>query len=225
MTAYYVQPEPSASGGEAYWLEGYAVGDAKFAAAQSDGTSTTLIASSRVKETGLRADGTSSSLFGGNRVVAGALVQEPVTATVTGVTRVRQGSIRADGTSNTLIASVRVRSPAAISQSRYVLADYWEYGYADYGKNSSTLIAGNKTTDIGALSAASTTSLIGVTRVKPSSMLAIAETEVNVSGGAIRANIGVLSDASGVFVINGNVSYAISSLSYAVSKALGALTI
>ena len=50
MTAYYVQPEPSASGGEAYWLEGYAVGDAKFAAAQSDGTSTKLIASSRVKE-------------------------------------------------------------------------------------------------------------------------------------------------------------------------------
>lgn len=225
MTAYYVQPEPSASGGEAYWLEGYAVGDAKFAAAQSDGTSTTFMASSRVKETGLRSDGTSSSLFGGNRVVAGALVQEPVTATVTGVTRVRQGSIRADGTSTTLIASVRVRNPAAVSQSRYVLADYWEYGYADYGDASNVKIAGNKTTSSGILSTGSATTLIGVTRVKPSSMLAIAEAEVDAAGGAIRTNIGVLSDANGVFIINGNVSYASSAVSEAVSAALGALTI
>ena len=225
MTAYYVQPEPSASGGEAYWLEGYAVGDAKFAAAQSDGTSTTLMASSRVKETGLRSDGTSSSLFGGNRVVAGALVQEPVTATVTGVTRVRQGSIRADGTSTTLIASVRVRNPAAVSQSLYAIDDYWDNGYADYGDGSSTRIAGNKTTSSGILSAGSATTLIGVTRVKPSSMLAIAEAEVDAAGGAIRTNIGVLSDANGVFIINGNVTYASSAVSEAVSAALGALTI
>jgi hypothetical protein len=225
MTAYYVQPEPSAAGGEAYWLEGYAVGDAKFAAAQSDGTSTTLIASSRVKETGLRADGTSTSLFGGNRVVAGALVQEPVTATVTGVTRVRQGSIRADGASTTLMGVVRVRTSGAASQSLYVIDDYWVNGYADYGDGSSVRIAGNKTTNSGVLSAGSATTLIGVTRVKPSSMLAIAEAEVDAAGGAIRTNIGVLSDANGIFVINGNVTYASSAVSEAVSAALGALTI
>jgi len=225
MTAYYVQPEPSAAGGEAYWLEGYAVGDAKFAAAQSDGTSTTLIASSRVKETGLRADSTSTSLFGGNRVVAGALVQEPVTATVTGVTRVRQGSIRADGASTTLMGVVRVRTSGAASQSLYVIDDYWVNGYADYGDGSSVRIAGNKTTNSGVLSAGSATTLIGVTRVKPSSMLAIAEVEVDAAGGAIRTNIGVLSDANGIFVINGNVTYASSAVSEAVSAALGALTI
>ena len=225
MTAYYVQPEPSAAGGEAYWLEGYAVGDAKFAAAQSDGTSTTLTAPTRVRFAGLRADGTSSSLFGGNRVVAGALVQEPVTATVTGVTRVRQGSIRADGTSDTLIASVRVRNPAAVSQSRYVLADYWENGYVNYGDASNVKIAGNKTTSSGVLSTGVSTAFIGVTRVKPSSMLAIAEAEVDAAAGVTRTNIGVLSDANGVFIINGNVSYASSAVSEAVSAALGALTI
>lgn len=225
MTAYYVQPEPSAVGGEAYWLEGYAVGDAKFAAAQSEGISTTLIASSRVKETGLRPDGTSTSFFGGNRVVAGALVQEPVTATVTGVTRVRQGSIRADGASTALIASVRVRNPAAVSQSLYAIDDYWDNGYADYGDGSSTRIAGNKTTSSGVLSAGSAATLIGVTRVKPSSMLAIADAEIDAAGGVTRTNIGVLSDASGIFVINGNVTYASSAISEAVSAALGALTI
>jgi hypothetical protein len=225
MTAYYVQPEPSAAGGEAYWLEGYAVGDAKFAAAQSDGTSTTLIASSRVKETGLRADGTSTSLFGGNRVVAGALVQEPVTATVTGVTRVRQGSIRADGTSTTLMGAVRVRTSGAASQSLYVIDDYWVNGYADYGDGSSVRIAANKTIDSGILSAGAATTLIGVTRKRQTSMLAIAEAEVDAAGGAIRTNIGVLSDANGIFVINGNVTYASSAVSEAVSTALGALTI
>jgi len=225
MTAYYVQPEPSAAGGEAYWLEGYAVGDAKFAAAQSDGTSTTLTAPTRVQFAGLRADGTSSSLFGGNRVVAGALVQEPVTATVTGVTRVRQGSIRADGESITLTSGARIKTAAAVSQSLYVIDGYWVNGYADYGDGSSVRIAGNKTTSSGVLSAGSAATLIGVTRVKPSSMLAIAETEVDVAGGVTRTNIGVLSDANGVFVINGNATYASSAVSEAVSEALGALTI
>lgn len=225
MTAYYVQPEPSAAGGEAYWLEGYAVGDAKFAAAQSDGTSTTLIASSRVKETGLRADGASTSLFGGNRVVAGALVQEPVTATVTGVTRVRQGSIRADGTSTMLMGAVRVRTSGAASQSLYVIDDYWVNGYADYGDGSSVRIAGNVTSDSGILSEADATTLIGVTRKRQVGVLSEADATTLAGAGVTRTNIGVLSDANGIFVINGNVTYASSAVSEAVSAALGALTI
>ena len=81
MTAYYVQPEPSASGGETYWLEGYAVGDAKFAAAQSDGTSTSLTAPTRVQIAAMLSEAEVTSLFGGNRVVAAGVSQNPASAT------------------------------------------------------------------------------------------------------------------------------------------------
>lgn len=224
MTAYYVQPEPSASGGEAYWLEGYAVGDAKFAAAQSDGTSTTLIASSRVKETGLRSDGTSSSLFGGNRVVAGALVQEPVTATVTGVTRVRQGSIRADGTSTTLIGGNRIRPVGSLTEatattliggnatysahfvprSYYVNAGYWEPNYVDYAVSSHLIVQPEI--------------------VKPTGASALASSSTLIASNRIRTKVGVLSDANGIFIINGSFTTDSGAVSAAVAEALAALS-
>lgn len=225
MTAYYVQPEPSASGGEAYWLEGYAVGDAKFAAAQSDGTSTTLIASSRVKETGLRSDGTSTSLFGGNRVVAGALVQEPVTATVTGVTRVRQGSIRADGTSTTLIGGNRVRpigvlsegiattlaggnatyDAFALTRDLYVEGGYWNTGYTEYSAPKTKVIVQPIVLKFA-----------GVSSSAASSMLT--------SAGSIRGSAGILSEGQASTIASGSMTYSSLVISAATSTALGALS-
>ena len=52
MTSYYVEPDPTAAGGETYWLEGYAVGDAKFAGMASAGASATDIAGQRIHLTG-----------------------------------------------------------------------------------------------------------------------------------------------------------------------------
>lgn len=225
MTAYYVQPEPSASGGEAYWLEGYAVGDAKFAAAQSDGTSTTLIASTRVQLAGVQSDGTSSSLFGGNRVVAGALVQEPVTATVTGVTRVRQGSIRADGTSATLIGGNRVRSIGVLSEGSatvlsganatydafaltrdlYVEGGYWNTGYTEY-------------------SAPKTKVIVQAEIVKRTGASALASSSTLAASNRIRTQVGVLSDANGIFIINANATLNFAAVSEAVGEAFAALT-
>ena len=224
MTAYYVQPEPSASGGEAYWLEGYAVGDAKFAAAQSDGTSTTLAAPTRVQLAGVQSDGTSSSLFGGNRVVAGALVQEPVTATVTGVTRVRQGSIRADGTSATLIGGNRVRSigvlsegsattlaggnatysPAIVPRSLYVDTGYWAANYVDYAISSHASVQAEI--------------------VKPTGASALVSSSTLAASNRIRTQVGVLSDANGIFIINANATLNFAAVSEAVGEAFAALT-
>jgi len=207
MTAYYVQPEPSASGGEAYWLEGYAVGDAKFAAAQSDGTSTTLTAPTRVQIAAMLSEGEVTSLFGGNRVVAGALAQSPASATLTGVTRIRFGSIRADATSTTLIGATRVRSPAVVSQSLYVVDDYWFNDYAEYGKASSTIIAANKTTSTGVLSEATSTNLTGVTRVRPLGILSSGSSTVNASSGVTRTNIGSLSVGVSATIAGGAMTY------------------
>lgn len=223
MTAYYVQPEPSAVGGEAYWLEGYAVGDAKFAAAQSDAVSATLAASSRVKLTGLRADGTSSSFFGGNRVFSGALVQEPVTATVSGVTRVRQGSIRADGASDTLIGGGRKRSagmkseaevvtvanavatydPVIVPRSLYVETGYWAPNYVDYTISSH--------------------SSVQPSIVKPSGASLLSSSST-ITAGNRTTGAGAQSDATAAPLIGGNVTVSAVPVSYAAASILAALS-
>jgi hypothetical protein len=225
MTAYYVQPEPSAVGGETYWLEGYAVGDAKFAAAQSDAVSATLAASSRVKLTGLRADGTSSSFFGGNRVFSGALVQEPVTATVSGVTRVRQGSIRADGASDTLIGGNRVfplgalttatsqfltsanatYDAFALTRDLYVESGYWVTGYTEYSEPKSQMIFQPEI-------------------VKSTGASSLATSSTLAYSGRIRANIGSLVDANGAIVISANTVSNGGASSSSLSNTLAALS-
>jgi hypothetical protein len=209
MTAYYVQPEPSASGGEAYWLEGYAVGDAKFAAAQSDGTSTTLTAPTRVQIAAMLSEGEVTSLFGGNRVVAGALAQSPASATLTGVTRVRTTGVQAVATSTTLVGAVRVRTGANLSEAQsaglvggnliidayivprslYVDAGYYEPNYVDYAISSYSLVQPNviRTRTAAAPSAQSTVqSSAGVTRTNIGSLSV--GVSATIAGGAMTYN-------------------------------------
>lgn len=202
MTAYYVQPEPSASGGEAYWLEGYAVGDAKFAAAQSDGTSTTLTAPTRVQLTGMLSEGEVASLFGGNRVVAGALAQSPASATLAGFARVRPTGMQVDATSTTLIASTRVKSSQAISRAKYVLFDYWQYGYDYAGDAGNVKIAASVTYNSnGVLSSAASEVDAGVTRKRQTGYLSEANVTSFAGSLRIRDGIGIQSDATGTFLV------------------------
>jgi hypothetical protein len=208
MTAYYVQPEPSASGGETYWLEGYAVGDAKFAAAQSDGTSTTLTAPTRVQFAAMLSEGEVTSLFGGNRVVAGALAQSPASATLTGVTRIRTTGVQASATSTTLIGAVRVRTSGNLSEAQstmlnggnliidayvvprslYVDAGYYEPNYVDYAISSYSLVQPNviRTRTAAAPSAQST---------------------VQSSAGMLRTNTGSLSVGVSATIAGGAMTY------------------
>lgn len=208
MTAYYVQPEPSASGGETYWLEGYAVGDAKFAAAQSDGTSTSLTAPTRVQIAAMLSEAEVTSLFGGNRVVAGALAQSPASATLTGVTRIRTAGVRSSSTGTTLVGGYRVRPNGSLSQatattliganakfsayvvprSLYVDAGYYEPNYVDYAISSYSLVQPNliRTRTAAAPSAQST---------------------VQSSAGLIRTNTGALSLGVSATITGGAVTY------------------
>jgi hypothetical protein len=208
MTAYYVQPEPSAAGGETYWLEGYAVGDAKFAAAQSDGTSTTLAAPTRVQLAGILSEGEVTSLFGGNRVVAGALAQSPASATLTGITRVRTTGVQAAAASTTLVGAVRVRTGGSLSEAQstglvggnfiidayavprslYVDAGYYEPNYVDYAISSYSLVQPNVIrTRIG---------------IAPS-----AQGTMPVSAGLIRTNTGALSVGLSATIAGGAMTY------------------
>ena len=102
MTAYYVEPDPLAAGGEAYWLEGYAVGDAKLAALAPAGVGVMDMGAVRVRESGNQSEtfsesigvggfsylfgvdisGTSSSFYGGNRVLSAAISKDAGSATV-----------------------------------------------------------------------------------------------------------------------------------------------
>lgn len=180
MTAYYVQPEPSASGGETYWLEGYAVGDAKFAAAQSDGTSTSLTAPTRVQITGMLSEAEVTSLFGGNRVVAAGVSQNPASATVTGSVRIRTTGIRSSSTGTTLVGGYRVRPNGSLSQatattliganvkfsayivprSLYVDAGYYEPNYVDYAISSYATVQPSIVKPTGASALATSTPLV-----------------------------------------------------------------
>ena len=208
MTAYYIQPEPSAAGGETYWLEGYAVGDAKFAAAQSDGTSATLAAPTRVQLAGILSEGEVTSLFGGNRVVAGALAQSPASATLTGITRVRTTGVQAVATSTTLVGAVRVRKGGSLSEAQsiglvggnfiidayavprslYVDAGYYEPNYVDYAISSYSLVQPNVIrTRIG---------------IAPS-----AQGTMPVSAGLIRTNTGALSVGLSATIAGGAMTY------------------
>jgi len=54
MTTYYVAPDPAASGGENYWVEGYAVNDPKFSGMLATATATTLAGSTRVRFSGIQ---------------------------------------------------------------------------------------------------------------------------------------------------------------------------
>lgn len=202
MTAYYVQPDPSAVGGEAYWLEGYAVGDAKFAAAQSDATSASLVASSRVKETGLLSEGDVTSLFGGNRVVAAGISQSPASATLTGIARVRQSGWLSSATSTTLIASSRVKLSQAISRAQYADSEYWNYGY-DYDGDAGivTISATAIYNSNGVLPAATSATDIGVTRKRQTGYLSQAQVAAFAGSLRIRNNIGIRSDATGTFLV------------------------
>lgn len=208
MTAYYVQPEPSAAGGETYWLEGYAVGDAKFAAAQSGGTSTTLTAPTRVQLTGMLSEGEVTSLFGGNRVVAGALAQSPASATLTGVTRIRTTGVQASSTSTTLIGAVRVRTSGSLSEAQstmlsggnftvdayvvprslYVDAGYYEPNYVDYAISSYSLVQPN----------------VIRTRIAAAPS---AQSVVQSSAGMLRTNIGSLSVGVSATIASGAMTY------------------
>ena len=202
MTAYYVQPDPSAVGGEAYWLEGYAVGDAKFAAAQSDATSASLVAPSRVKETGLLSEGDVTSLFGGNRVVAAGISQSPASATLTGIARVRQSGWLSSATSTTLIASSRVKLSQAISRAQYADSEYWNYGY-DYDGDAGivTISATAIYNSNGVLSAATSATDIGSTRKLQSGYLSQAQVAAFAGSLRIRDGIGIRSDATGTFLV------------------------
>ncbi len=208
MTAYYVQPEPSAAGGETYWLEGYAVGDAKFAAAQSDGTSTTLATPTRIQFASMLSEGEVTSLFGGNRVVAGALAQSPASATLTGITRVRTTGVQAVSTSTTLVGAFRVRVGGSLSEAQgtgliggnftvdayavprslYVDAGYYEPNYVDYAISSYSLVQPNVIrTRIGIASNAQGT--------------------MPVSAGLIRTNTGALSVGLSATISGGAMTY------------------
>jgi hypothetical protein len=208
MTAYYVQPEPSAAGGETYWLEGYAVGDAKFAAAQSDGTSTTLAAPTRIQLTGMLSEAEVTSLFGGNRVVAAGVSQSPASATVTGSVRIRTAGMRSSSIGTTLVGGYRVRANGSLSQatitaliganatfdayavprSLYVDAGYYEPNYVDYAISSYSLVQPNVIrTRIGIASNAQGT--------------------MPVSAGLIRTNTGALSVGLSATIAGGAMTY------------------
>lgn len=151
------------------------------------------------------------------------MVQEPVTATVTGVTRVRQGSIRADGTSTTLIGAVRVRTSGAASQSLYAIDDYWVNGYADYGDGSSVRIAGNVTSNRGVLSETNSATLIGAFRTTDSGVLS--EADVTTLAGALKlTNSSVISLGQASTIASGSMTYSSLVISAATSTALGALS-
>jgi len=212
MTAYYVQPEPSASGGETYWLEGYAVGDAKFAAAQSDGTSTTLTAPTRVQIAAMLSEGEVTSLFGGNRVVAAGVSQSPASATVTGSVRIRTAGVRSSSTGTTLVGGYRVRPNGSLSQaaattliganatfdayivprSLYVEADYWAVNYVDYAISSHSSVQ----------------PLI----VRPTGASALATSTPLVSGGRIRTKTGAVSAGEATQIIAASVTYSSNAL-------------
>ena len=139
MTAYYVAPDPTAAGGEAYWIEGYAVGDAKLAAVATAGVggmdmgavrvresgnltqaaSTSLIGGTRVRFSGLASGANVTSLFGGNRVVARCLIQEGGSANLTGVTRVRFTAIVHEGTVTSIISGRKKWEPEPAPSNVY----------------------------------------------------------------------------------------------------------
>lgn len=140
MTAYYVEPDPLAAGGEAYWLEGYAVGDAKLAGLASSGasavdtgairvresghltqaSSTSITASTRVKFTGLASGANVTTFFGGNRVAARAIVQEGGSANLAGVTRIRIVAVAHEGTITTVISGRKKWEPEAAPVDQFV---------------------------------------------------------------------------------------------------------
>jgi hypothetical protein len=132
MTSYYVEPDPTAAGGEAYWLEGYAVGDAKFAGMVSAGTSVTDIGGERIHLTGFLSEGTSTTFFGGNRVASRVLVQEASGATLTGASRIRFTGAKSAGVTTTIIIGGKLWEPEPAPVDLFVdvqpsetTSDFW----------------------------------------------------------------------------------------------------
>ena len=75
---YYVEPDPSATGGEAYWLEGYAVGDAKLAAFAPTSASEADVSGFRVQSSGYLTEGASVVLGAPTRLLSTAAAISPV---------------------------------------------------------------------------------------------------------------------------------------------------
>ena len=152
MTSYYVEPDPTASGGETYWLEGYAVGDAKFAGIATDSTSATDIAGQRIHLTGFLSEGesetdiggnrirfvsivpqgTATTFFGGNRVASRVLIQEASGATLTGASRIRFTGAKSAGVTTTIIIGGKLWEPEPAPVDLFVevqpsetTSEYW----------------------------------------------------------------------------------------------------
>lgn len=140
MTVYYAEPDPTAAGGEAYWLEGYAVGDAKFAGMASAATGDTDISGQRIHFAGIAPQatsatdiggnrlhfvsivhqGTSATFFGGNRVSSRVLIQEASGAALTGSSRVRFNAAQSQGTATTIIIGRKLWEPEAAPVDLFV---------------------------------------------------------------------------------------------------------
>lgn len=140
MTVYYAEPDPTAAGGETYWLEGYAVGDAKFAGMASAATGDTDISGERIHLAGIASQatsatdiggnrlrfvsivhqGTSATFFGGNRVASRVLIQEASGAALTGSSRVRFNAAKSQGTATTIIIGGKLWEPEAAPVDLFV---------------------------------------------------------------------------------------------------------
>jgi hypothetical protein len=115
MTAYYVEPDPVAAGGEEYWIEGYAEFDAKLSAAQSDASSATDIGATRVVFSGYLTQGNVITLIGPTRVRQGSIVSNPTSSSFFGGNRIASAALSQNAASATVVNPVRVLFGALMS--------------------------------------------------------------------------------------------------------------
>lgn len=115
MTAYYVQPEPSASGGETYWLEGYAEGDAKFGGAVLAATASMLNAPTRVQSTGYLSNGSATSKFGGNRIRFSRIATQATSSSLFGGNRVALGALSSGPSGQAILGGMAIKTSGAKS--------------------------------------------------------------------------------------------------------------
>ena len=148
MTAYYVQPEPSASGGETYWLEGYAVGDAKFGGAVSAATGAMLNAPTRVQSTGYLSNGSAISKFGGNRVRFSGIAPQATSSSLFGGNRVAFGALSSGPSGQAILGGTAIRTSGAKSAALSTTLISGRLKWEPDGETSETWVDDQSSTNI-----------------------------------------------------------------------------
>jgi hypothetical protein len=95
-------------------------------------------------------------------------------------------------------------SPAVVPRSLYVDTGYWAANYVDYAISSHVSVQAEI--------------------VKPTGASALATSSTLAASNRIRTQVGVLSDANGIFIINANATLNFAAVSEAVGEAFAALS-